>query len=223
MMEIREVKFYDCKLDLDFKENKEGSFNTIAKTMIGEFENIILLEITRDQYEYLNSMDYKKFLFNIKGHMQIRKNKKDIPFLFFKANYVQSLDDLNKLKKSKGKRKQSVSGASLKWHEKIELLEYEKIENFDCRKIKLVDSEHLQPCRLEFNPKYLHGRELKAAIKPIEKTDKFELVLGWKDLLSAKFFDRDLSVYIVKEDRKTLVKKLSEIDLRVVEEQLQLV
>lgn len=224
-MEIREVKFYDCKLDSDFKENKEGAFNTIAKTMIGEFENIILLEITKDQYEYLNSIDYKNLLFNIKGHMQIRKNKKDIPFLFFKANYIQSLDDLKKLKQAKRKKKKKKNDlvASLNWHEKIELLDYEKIENFDCRKIKLVDEEHLIPCKLEFNPKYLQDRELKAVIKKIEETDRFELILGWKDLLSAKFFDRDLSVYIVKENRKELVEKLSKIDSEVVQEQLQLI
>lgn len=214
-MDIREVKLYDCKIDKDFKENKNGFYDTVAKSKIGEFENIIFLELSKDQFEYINKLDYKNILFNIKGHMQVKVNKKGIPFLYFKANFIMSIDEINKIKKDKlnqlknKKNKNTPPNEKVfNWMEKLEELGYKTIE-VNTSDIILKDKEHLKSTTVDFSTKYLKN-DLKVVLKKLDNSDKYELILGWKALIGARVFDKKLTAYLVDVNRKDLLEKIKD-------------
>ena len=223
-MNIREVKLYDCKIDTDFKENKNGFYDTVAKSKIGELENIIFLEINKEQFDYINKLDYKNMLFNVKGYMQAKKNKKDIPFLCFKANFIMSVEEINKIKlakkasqnnalknapkNNKKNNKQKADNKVFKWEQKLEDLGYEQKE-VEVKDILLKDREHFKSTTVDFSVKYLKN-DLKVAIKQIKDSDKYELILGWKALIGAKIFDKKLKGYIVDLNRKDLLEKIED-------------
>ena len=214
-MDIREVKLYDCKIDKDFKKNNNGFYDTVAKSKIGEFENIIFLELSKDQFEYINKLDYKNILFNIKGHMQVKVNKKGIPFLYFKANFIMSIDEINKIKKDKlnqlkNKKKKNTppNEKVFNWMEKLEELGYKTIE-VNTSDIILKDKEHLKSTTVDFSTKYLKN-DLKVVIKKLDNSDKYELILGWKALIGARVFDKKLTAYLVDVNRKELLEKIKD-------------
>lgn len=94
-MEIKEIKLKDCKIDSDFTKVNENTYSCVSKAIIGEenLESIIYLELSNEHYEYINKFNYKELLFNLKGIIQIRKNKKDIPFLFFKVSSIINTEE----------------------------------------------------------------------------------------------------------------------------------
>ena len=230
-MDIREIKLYDCVIDTDFKENKNGCYDTVAKAKIGKFENIVFLELDKEEFEYINQLDYKNTPFNIKGHMQVKVNKKGLPFIYFKANFIMSVEEVNKIKHAKAellnkiknqeknngqdnkqhnvkdnKQDTTQSNKCFKWEQKVEELGYEQIE-VDTKDIVLKDKEHLKNATINFSKKYLKY-DLKVAIKKIENSDKYELILGWKSLIGARMFDKKLTGFVVDVDRKELLEKI---------------
>ena len=95
-LETSLVKLYNCKIDSELKEGKNEEYNCITKAYIGEekLESIFYLSLDKEQYKYVSGLDYKNTLFNMKGVIQVRKNKKDIKRrkdykINKKVNYLQ--------------------------------------------------------------------------------------------------------------------------------------
>lgn len=217
-MEIREIKLYDCMFDSELKESKDNKLSTVTKVKIGDFENIILFEFSKEQGEYLKNTNQEGVLFNVVGSFQVRKNKKEVPFLFLKVDSIISLEDLEKRKKeirekynAEKKEKQKIKAQKemrLRWTEKIEELCGNPVK-IDYRKIDFVDKEHLKNSRIDFSAKYIECKELKCVVSQNSDSDRYRLVFGWKQLITAKLFDKDIDVYIFNGSKDELIEKLS--------------
>ncbi|WWU66881.1 hypothetical protein QJR26_19105 (plasmid) [Clostridium baratii] len=224
-MECKIVRFYDCKLNGEFKEKDNDIFQTLVKANVNDVMNIFLLEINKKQYDYLVRFDYKdedSELFDIGGYIEVKKNKKDIPFLLIKATEVKlSRKRRKKTKKNIEQKKKKENEANKekqftfsKWEEKIKLLNLDT-KVLDSRKIKLVDEEHLKNVRIDFSKNYIRNKELIALVSPIENSDEYKLVIGWKSLIMAKIFDKEIFCYLTDESKKEIKDKLINLQKEV--------
>lgn len=151
-MNIKKFALLSCIVDGDFKEVRDDSFQVLLKANQNDMESVILLEINKKHYDFLQTFDYKKTNIYIKGEMQVRKNKKDVPFLFFKAIKIEK----SKIKNSKNRKSKDVKlFQKFNWREEIKKLDYE-VKELDARNIKFIHKEHLKAinisiCKKEIN------------------------------------------------------------------------
>lgn len=230
-MDIRDVILYECRIDGEFKEVSKDIFHCIVKSKFDKCEgasSIVLIEVNKQQLSYLETYEYRDNEvghFDIKGTFEVRKNKKDIPFLLLKAISVRLsakrvADNKKKLEKKKEKKKKEKLENNLdnnsedfsKWHKKIELLGLEK-KVLDATKIKLLDEEHLKHTIVDFSKKYVLNKELIAVVEPIKDSDEYKLILGWKPLITAKLFDKEITCYITNKTKEELRNELANIKL----------
>lgn len=230
-MDIRDVILYECRIDGEFKEVSKDIFHCIVKSKFDKCEgasSIVLIEVNKQQLSYLETYEYRDNEvghFDIKGTFEVRKNKKDIPFLLLKAISVRLsakrvADNKKKLEKKKEKKKKEKLENNLdnnsedfsKWHKKIELLGLEK-KVLDATKIKLLDEEHLKHTIVDFSKKYVLNKELIAVVEPIKDSDEYKLILGWKPLITAKLFDKEITCYITNKTKDELRNELANIKL----------
>ena len=230
-MDIRDVILYECRIDGEFKEVSKDIFHCIVKSKFDKCEgasSIVLIEVNKQQLSYLETYEYRDNEvghFDIKGTFEVRKNKKDIPFLLLKAISVRLsakrvADNKKKLEKKKEKKKKKKLENNLdnnsedfsKWHKKIELLGLEK-KVLDATKIKLLDEEHLKHTIVDFSKKYVLNKELIAVVEPIKDSDEYKLILGWKPLITAKLFDKEITCYITNKTKEELRNELANIKL----------
>lgn len=203
-METSLVKLYNCKIDSDLKESKSGDFTCITKTYVGEekLESIFYLSLDKEQYEYIHGLDFKNTLFNMKGVIQVRKNKKDIPFIHFKCSYIESLDDIKRAKekkKSKNKKQEKLD-----WINSIPNAK-ESLVELDPKKIKFIDEIHKQKAMIDIGS-VSDDYVPKLAVNPIEGTDEYSLVFGFRGLILAKMLDLKVMAYITDCNREELLK-----------------
>ena len=77
-----------------------------------------------------------------------------------------------------------------------------------------MNEEHIKKFQLTISrndiDKYnrLSNEFVKIAVKSIEGTDDYELILGWKYLILAKLFDKKINCYIVDKSREALINEL---------------
>ena len=230
-MNVRSVVLYDCRIDGEFKEVSKNVFHCIVKTKfdgVDSAPSIVLIEVNKAQFSYLETYDYKDNevgYFDIKGSFEVRKNKKDIPFLLLKATSVKLSSKRvaeNKRKQEKKKEKIKKEKAQKKlennsydfsyWYKKIEFLGLER-KVLDSYKIKLIDEEHLNPTNVEFNKNYILNTNLVAVVEPIENSDEYKLILGWKPLLASKLFDKKITCYITNKTKEELSNEFANIKL----------
>lgn len=230
-MDVKRVVLYDCRIDGEFKEVSKNVFHCIVKTKFDGVDgapSIVLLEVTKAHLAYLETYDYKDSeiaYFDIKGSFEVRKNKKDIPFLLLKATSVKLsskrvADNRRNLEKKRAKIKEEKAKKKLEnnsydfsyWYKKIEFLGLEK-KVLDSYKIKLIDEEHLNPTNVEFNKNYILNTNLVAVVEPIENSDEYKLILGWKPLLASKLFDKKITCYITNKTKEELSNEFANIEL----------
>lgn len=230
-MDIRDVILYECRIDGEFKEVSKDIFHCIVKSKFDKVDgasSIVLIEVNKQQLSYLETYEYRDNEvghFDIKGTFEVRKNKKDIPFLLLKVISVRLsakrvADNKKKLEKKKEKKKKEKLENNLdnnsedfsKWHKKIELLGLEK-KVLDATKIKLLDEEHLKHTIVDFSKKYVLNKELIAVVEPIKDSDEYKLILGWKPLITAKLFDKEITCYITNKTKEELRNELANIKL----------
>lgn len=228
-MDIRKVILYDCRIDVDFKEVSKNTFRCVAKAKFNDVDdvlNIILIEINKQQLSYLELYDYKNNdlgYFDIKGYFEIKKNKKDVPFLLFKVTSIKlsskRVADNKKIQEKKKKKKKELKiklenniCAFKDWYKKIEFLGLEK-KVLDASKVKFLNEEHLKATSVEFNKKYILYKDLIAVVEPIENSDNYKLILGWKSLIAAKLFDREITCYITNKTKDELSNEFLSINL----------
>lgn len=206
-METSLVKLYNCKIDSELKEGKNEEYNCITKAYIGEekLESIFYLSLDKEQYKYVSGLDYKNTLFNMKGVIQVRKNKKDIPFIYFKCSYIESLEDIAEAKKKK-KEKMNKKQQKIEWISKIPNAQ-ENLVELDPQKIKFVDEIHKHKVMIDIGgvkEDYIP----KLAVNPIEGTDEYSLVFGFRGLILAKMLDLKVMAYITDCNREELLKQI---------------
>lgn len=212
-MKLKTITLSNCLINDDFKEVKPGVFQALAKVNINDLESIVLLEITEKHYKFLKTFDYKSVELNIIGSMQVRKNKKDIPFLFFKV------DKLKKVKVKQPTKKDNLSKIDKKlfkfnWKETIKNFNYE-VKMLDVTSIKFVNEEHFAGFSFNISKKSMREYEkkyekAKIVVKPIEKTNDYELLIGWKSLILAKLLNKNKKIQcvVVDKSREELVNEL---------------
>lgn len=203
-METSLVKLYNCKVDSELKEGKNEEYNCITKAYVGEekLESIFYLSLDKEQYEYVNGLDYKNTLFNMKGIIQVRKNKKDVPFLYFKCSYIESLSDIAKAKKNK-KEKMNKKQAKIDWINNIPNAE-ENLVELDAKKIKFIDEIYKQKAMIDIGS-VRDDYVPKLAVNPIEGTDEYSLVFGFRGLILAKILDLKVMAYVTDCNREELL------------------
>lgn len=228
-MDIRKVILYDCRIDVDFKEVSKNTFRCVAKAKFNDVDdvlNIVLIEINKQQLSYLELYDYKNNdlgYFDIKGYFEIKKNKKDVPFLLFKATSIKLSSKRvaeNKRNQEKKKKKKKELKINLEnnictfkdWYKKIEFLGLEK-KVLDASKVKFLNEEHLKTTSVEFDKKYILYKDLIAVVEPIENSNNYKLILGWKSLVAAKLFDREITCYITNKTKDELCNEFLSINL----------
>lgn len=203
-METSLVKLYNCKIDSDLKEGKNEDYTCITKTYVGEekLESIFYLSLDKEQYEYVNGLDYKNTLFNMKGVIQVRKNKKDIPFIYFKCSYIGSLEDIEKVKEKK--KLKNKKQEKLDWLGKIPNVE-ENLVELDPKKVRFMDDIHKQKTIIDIGSVKDDYVPI-LAVNPIEGTDEYSLVFGFRGLILAKMLDLKVRAYITDCNREELLK-----------------
>lgn len=206
-LETSLVKLYDCKIDSEFKEGKNEEYNCITKAYIGEekIESIFYLSLDKEQYKYVSGLDYKNTLFNMKGVIQVRKNKKDIPFIYFKCSYIESLEDIAEAKKKK-KEKIGKKQQKIEWISKIPNAQ-ENLVELDPQKIKFVDEIHKHKAMIDIGG-VKENYVPKLAVNPIEGTDEYALVFGFRGLILAKMLDLKVMAYVTDCNREELLKQI---------------
>lgn len=239
-MKIREVKLYDCKIDSEFSEGKDGVYSFISKAIVGndELESIIYVEINKDQYKYLTSVDYKEMLFNLKGVFQIRKNKKDIPFMIFKVNFIMDNQEIEALKirneekiknkaisqynKIKGEKKRAHAkkvreSKKFNWKEIVPNLD-EKLIEMNVDNIIITHNAHINSNKANIE---IVRENPRMVVRKIEESNKYELILGFKSFVSCKVFNIPARVYVINESREKFVfrmlKKHKELGKEIIE------
>ena len=226
-MEIKEIKLKDCKIDSDFTKVNENTYSCVSKAIIGEenLESIIYLELSNEHYEYINKFNYKELLFNLKGIIQIRKNKKDIPFLFFKVSSIinteerlQSIIERKKRLKEKALMDNNATKKSCEiiykpnWSEYIPGLNDSLIE-MKMDKIKIINNIHAKKSIVDLNKSI--GI---VVVKKIEDTDEYELIIGYSTFVKCKLLNLPAKVYITEKTRDEFIKYINNIQYEKVNE-----
>lgn len=226
-MEIKEIKLKDCKIDSDFTKVNENTYSCVSKAIIGEenLESIIYLELSNEHYEYINKFNYKELLFNLKGIIQIRKNKKDIPFLFFKVSSIinteerlQSIIERKKRLKEKALMDNNSTKKSCEiiykpnWSEYIPGLNDSLIE-MKMDKIKIINNIHAKKSIVDLNKSI--GI---VVVKKIEDTDEYELIIGYSTFVKCKLLNLPAKVYITEKTRDEFIKYINNIQYAKVNE-----
>ena len=226
-MEIKEIKLKDCKIDSDFTKVNENTYSCVSKAIIGEenLESIIYLELSNEHYEYINKFNYKELLFNLKGIIQIRKNKKDIPFLFFKVSSIinteERLQSIIERKKRFNEKAVMDNNATKKsceiiykpnWSEYIPGLNDSLIE-MKMDKIKIINNIHAKKSIVDLNKSI--GI---VVVKKIEDTDEYELIIGYSTFVKCKLLNLPAKVYITEKTRDEFIKYINNIQYAKVNE-----
>ena len=132
-MDIKKFVLYECSIDGEFKEVSKNTFHWIVKSKFSDIEGapiIVLIEINKQQLNYLETYDYKENevgYFDIKGTFEVRKNKKDIPFLLLKADSVRlsskrTAENKKEQERKKRKLKNKLENNSynfIDWYKKL--------------------------------------------------------------------------------------------------------
>lgn len=219
-MEIIEVKLKGCKIDSDFTKINENTYSCVSKAIIGEdnFESIIYLELSDEHYKYITKFNYKELLFNLTGVVQIRKNKKDIPFMFFKTNSIINTEEIAGIKEKKEetvKQKELIENNTKrkdnneldintsKWSDCIPGLKDNLIE-MKMDKIKIINKIHTRMAMVD-----LKRNSGIVVVKKIEDTDEYELIIGYATFIKCKLLDLTAKVYVTDKTRKEFVKYLN--------------
>ena len=125
-MELTEIKLYNVKIDEKFilKENK---YRALCKVDNEGITNIIMLELSEAQYESISATDYTKKIYSIKGNMKITKNKKDIPYVIFTANYIDTNSNIKKIQNNckRVKRRNIINSYNRNKKRELEAMEIE--------------------------------------------------------------------------------------------------
>lgn len=209
-MNIKKFALLSCIISDDFKEVKEGCYQALVKANQNDMESIILLEINKKHYNFLQSFDYKKININIKGEIQVRKNQKDIPFLFFKAIRIERSESKS-IKNRRSKDEEIFQ--KFNWIKEIGKLECE-VKELDSRNIKFINEKHIKRIQIDISRKVINkflessSENVKVAVRPIENTENYELLIGWRIMILSKLFDKNVKCYVVDKSREELVQEL---------------
>lgn len=222
-MEIKEIKLKDCKIDSEFTKVNESTYSCVSKAIIGEdaFESIIYLELSNEHYEYINSFNYKELLFNLKGVFQIRKNKKDMPFMLFKVTSIINTEErlqiieerkerlkqrtLMENKKKNKKKPEELKMNKHNWVEYVPGVQDNLIE-MKMDKVKIINKVHKRRAVVD-----LKKINRIVVVKEIDNTDEYELVFGYSTFIKCKILDLPANVYITDKTRNEFIKYVNDI------------
>lgn len=213
-MEIKEIKLKDCKIDSDFTKVNESTYICVSKAIIGEesLESIIYLELSNEHYEYINSFNYKELLFNLKGSFQIRKNKKDMPFMFFKVTSIINTEERKERLKQRtlieNRKKNKKKVQDFKIHNWIDYVPEIKEDSIEMKmdKIKIINKIHNNKAIVD-----LKRKNTLVVVKEIENTDEYELLIGYGTFVKCKILDLPANVYITDKTRNEFIKYVNDI------------
>lgn len=223
-MDISKVELVRCKFDCELKKNDKGMYVGLAKGLVGNngLESVFYLEMDQEVYGYISECDLESTLFDISGVMQARKNKKEVPFIYYKVmNLIKSEDKENLYKMNKEetdpivggkvekeiedksnvkKKKKKGENKVITVTEVVESLGLEPII-MSADKIKLTEKEHLKKAIIDLS------RNLNLVIiRPLEESDgEYSLVLGYSALIKAKLLNTPVTAYIVNKTREEVV------------------
>ena len=217
-MDISKVELVRCKFDCELKKNDKGMYVGLAKGLVGSncLESVFYLEMDQDIYGYISECDLESTLFDISGVMQARKNKKEVPFIFYKVmNLIKSVEKevnkeeivaegkVNEEKENNSdekKKKKKGVGKVITVTEVVESLGLEPII-MSADKIKLTEKEHLKKAIIDLSKKLT-----LVIIRPLEESEgEYSLVLGYSALIKAKLLNTPVTAYIVNKTREEVV------------------
>lgn len=220
-MDILKVELVRCRVDCELKKKDKGMYVGLAKGLVGNdgIESIFYLEMDEEKYAYISGYDLESTLFDISGVMQARKNKNDVPFIYYKVmNLIKSEDkkvskeeiapivegnvekEIEDKSDEKKKKKKKGENKVITVNEVVESLGLEPII-MSADKIKLTEKEHLKKAIVDLS------RNLNLVIiRPLEESDgEYSLVLGYSALIKAKLLNTPVTAYIVNKTREEVV------------------
>lgn len=217
-------------LDSEVKLNKEGKYVVIVKSSLEDKENsesILFVEMTKKQWDRVKNKEGKLY---ITGKMMVKKNKKDIPFVYvISMNVSETKEIKNKLKSKKKdenietpvscveekKEDDAIEKSDLKKEVKINKqiiswFRYIPKESFievEAKKIRIM-----QECHNNFKLSIdITEKNKNYSGNPIAVSDlgngEYELLVGIKSYVKAKLFDKKLKVFVTDLTREEFEKE----------------
>ena len=223
-MDILKVDLLRCKIDCELKKNNKGMYVGLAKGLVGNdgIESIFYLEMDEEAYVYISGYDLNNTLFDISGIMQARKNKNEVPFIYYKVENVISDGDKEKVEDSSKENivveKDLVDDTNVKTKKKkrrkkgksiIEIVKHFELEPIDMSadKIKLTEKKHLKKAIVQMNK-----TSNLVIIRPLEgPSDEYSLVLGYGALVRAKLLNTQVRAYILHKTRDEIINYMEEL------------
>ena len=221
-MDISKVDLVRCKIDCELKKNDKDNYVGLVKGLVGNdgIESIFYLEMDKEAYSYIAGYDLNNTLFDISGILQARKNKNDVPFIYYKVMNVIDDDEKKKITESslieeegegdntnveiKKKKKKRKKGATI-----IDVIRHFELDYIDMSadKIKLTEKKHLKTAVVKMNKK-----TNLVIIRPLEESsDEYSLVLGYDALVRAKLLNTKVRAYILQKTRDEVINYMEEL------------
>lgn len=226
--------------DSEVKLNKEGKYVVIVKSSLEDKENsesIFFVEMTKKQWDSVKNKEGKLY---ITGKMMVKKNKKDIPFVYVISKNVSETKEI----KVKSKSKKKVENIETVVNCVEEKREDNAIDKSDLKKEFKINKQVISWFRDMPKESFIEVEAKKIRIMqechnnfrfPIEITEKnkndlgnpiavrdlgngeYELLVGIKPYIKAKLFDKKLKVFVTNLTREefekeyNIIKKKSKI------------
>lgn len=196
-------------LDSEVKLNNEGKYVVILKNNVQNKENsesIFFVEMTKKQW---NSVENKENNLIIIGQIIVKKNKKDIPFIYVICTGITELKKKEKKVIIRSTRKEIKNNPErIFWFENIPEDQFIVINAND---ITMVES-----CHINFTVK-IHMSEKEHPNKPIcirvLDNGEYVLVAGLHTYIRAKLLNTHVKAFVTELSRKEFVEKYNLTDL----------
>lgn len=210
-------------LDSEVKLNKEGKYVVIVKSSLEDKENsesIFFVEMTKKQWDRVKNKEGKLY---ITGKMMVKKNKKDIPFVYVISTNVSLTKEIKKKVKNietvvscveekkeddgvdkKETKEIKVSKPFVSWFRTIPEESYIEVE---AKKIRIMQECH-NNFRFLINITEKNKNDLG---NPIAVRDlgngEYELLVGINPYVKAKLFDKKLKAFVTDLTREEFEKE----------------
>ncbi|NKF08818.1 hypothetical protein J1C67_19275 (plasmid) [Clostridium gasigenes] len=203
-------------LDSEVKLNNDGKYVVIVKSNILNKENsesIFFVEMTKNQW---NGIKNKENNLIITGHIIVKKNKKDIPFIYVISTGINEVKRQEK-KKVKNVDKVIISSTKKEIENKPErIFWFENIPEDQFILVNANDITMVESCHINFTVK-IHMSEQEQSNKPIciraLDNGEYVLVAGLHTYIRAKLLNTHVKAFVTELSRKEFVEKYNLTDL----------